>query len=92
MSGAPRRRPRHRLAMGGRPRNVFDDLELIVARVIGRDLRLWEGLLFRIASVALFAWLLIVIGIPVGLWFGEWWGTQVAHQVQHTLGTPLPSR
>ena len=91
MPRAPRRRPRRQLAWGGRGRNVLDDLELIVAKLIGRDLRLWEAILFRIASVALLAVLLIVVGIPAGMRFGQWFGTQLAHQLQNSLATPLPS-
>src|SRR5688572_18539020 len=75
--GAARQR-RPRLSMGGRPRDLADYSELLVARLVGRDLTKREGCLVQlIALLAFFG--LIYWFFTSGLyltfvtWFAEWY-------------------
>lgn len=87
---SPKSRPRP--SHGGRPKGWGDDAELLVARVVGRSLKPWEGCLVQLAALA------IVGGFLTWLfWSGtfsaliqplvDWYTTQIVH-----LGpTPSPS-
>jgi hypothetical protein len=61
-----RRRTRVGLSFGGRPRGVADDVELIVARLVGRTLSPLEGCFVQIGALVLAAiviWALFASGV-----------------------------
>lgn len=79
-SSGPRRR--HRLSSGGRPKGWGDDVELIVARLVGRDLKPWEGCVVQLSAlgiVGLFFWWLFASGTILVLIkpFVDWYANQV---------------
>jgi hypothetical protein len=90
-SPVTRRRSKNHPALGGRPRGWGDIAELIVARLAGRNLRVWEAILVRVVSLTVAIALIVVIGIPVAMWFGQWFGNSIADSMRHSMGTPLPS-
>lgn len=92
MARQSRSRPRHRLAWGGRPRSLLDDLELLAARLFRRDLRLWEAIVLRLSLLAIVAVLLIQFAVPASSWFGHWIGDQMAQQMRQSLASPTPGR
>jgi len=65
-SAPPRPRQRVRLSLGGRPRGLADDAELLVARLVGHTLSPLQGCLVQIAAMALFiiaAWAFFASGL-----------------------------
>jgi Topoisomerase DNA binding C4 zinc finger len=73
---------RHRLSHGGRPKGWGDDVELIVARLVGRDLKPWEGCVVQLSALAivgLFCWWLFASGTILVLIrpFVDWYASQV---------------
>ncbi len=85
------RRRRYRLHHGGRARGWADDVELMVARVVGRDLRWWEGLLVQLAAIAvvvLAAYWLFASGTvaEIASMFGQYMGDNLSR----SLSSPAP--
>jgi hypothetical protein len=75
--------------MGGRPKGVADYGELLVARLIGRNLTPLQGCLVQIAALAIFsylAWAFVASGLmmrivePISQWY--------VHQAYHPPVTP----
>ena len=82
---------RHRLSSDGRPKGWGDDVELIVARLAGRDLKPWEGCVVQLSALAivgLFFWWLFASGTILVLTklFVDWYTSQV-----HLGPTAIPS-
>lgn len=87
-----RARPRRpRLSLGGRPRDLADYSELLVARIVGRDLTRREGCLVQLVALLAFFGLVywfLTSGLYLTLvtWFAEWYADQI------TLpGAPSPT-
>ena len=82
---------RYRLSLGGRPRGVGDYVELVVARLVGRNLNKREGCLVQGVAIVVFLGLIywfVASGLMVDLAkiFANWY----AHQI--TLpGAPTPT-
>jgi ribosomal protein S27AE len=82
-SGPRRARPiRYKLSMGGRPKGVADHSELLVARLIGRNLTPLQGCLVQIAALAIFsylAWAFIASGLMFAITdvVARWYASQV---------------
>ncbi len=88
---APKRQSRSRLSHGGRPRGWADDVELLVARLVGRNLGPWEGCVVQMAALAIvglfFYWLFAsgaIVSIVTPL--ADWYASQV-----HFGPLPSPS-
>lgn len=85
-----RRIRRPRLSHGGRRTGWSDDAELLVARMVGRDLKPWEGCLIQLAGILFvglfFYWLYASGTILVLIKPNVDWITSQMH-----LG-PVPSR
>jgi ssDNA-binding Zn-finger/Zn-ribbon topoisomerase 1 len=98
--GAPQRtatqsrRPRRRLSDGRRyARNVPDVAELLVARLIGRDLGKWEGCLVQVVALILFLGLFLWF-LSSGLFLAivQAFSTWFVHQIHlGPAATPIPS-
>jgi hypothetical protein len=87
MSARRGRAGRRQLAWAGRSRSLLDDIELIIAKGIGRDVHLWEAILLRLALLVIVAVLLVTILPPLAQGFGSY----MAQQMQHALATPTPA-
>jgi hypothetical protein len=73
---------RPKLSLGGRPRNLPDYVELIVARAIGRDLTPVQGFLVQALAIVLVAgafWALLASGLFVRIVepIAQWYANQV---------------
>jgi hypothetical protein len=84
---------RYRLSLGGHPRGFADYIELIVARLIGRNLSKREGCLVQgLAIVGFFV--LIYLVVASGLLFAittkiaEWYAHQITLPGAHS---PMPT-
>jgi hypothetical protein len=71
---------RYKLSAGGRPRDIGDHTELLVARLIGRNLTPLQGCVVQIAAIATFgflAWAFIASGLmmqivdPIARWYAS---------------------
>ena len=78
--------------MGGRPKGIGDYTELVVARVLGRNLTPLQGCVVQIAAIAIFAylaWALFASGLIIRIVepFAQWYTSQVfpAHPSPPTL-------
>jgi hypothetical protein len=78
--------------MGGRPKGVTDYGELLVARLIGRNLTPLQGCVVQIATLAIFcylAWALFASGLIVRIVepIANWYASQAfpAHPSPSTL-------
>lgn len=74
---------RARLSLGGRPRNLPDYVELLVARRVGRTLGPWEGCIVQIIALVVFVvlvWAAFASGLvtAVAEVFARWY-TSVVH-------------
>lgn len=69
-AASPRRRQRVRLSLGGRPRGLADDAELLVARLVGHTLSPMQGCIVQIAAMGLFvlaAWAFFASGAAAAI-------------------------
>lgn len=85
-----RRQARYRLSMGGRPKGIGDHTELLVARLLGRNLTPLRGCVVQIVAIAVFvslAWGLFVSGLILRILepFVQWYAEQAS------FGQPTPS-
>jgi hypothetical protein len=70
--------------MGGRPKGVGDHTELLVARLIGRNLTPLQGCIAQLAAIAIFgylAWALFASGLIIKIVepIAQWYATQAYH-------------
>jgi hypothetical protein len=70
--------------MGGRPKGIGDYTELVVARILGRNLTPTQGCLVQIMAVGVFAflaWALFASGLIVRIVepFARWYTEQAFH-------------
>ena len=80
--GASPRRRRPRLSHGGRPSGWSDDVELIVARLVGRDLGRFEGCVVQLVAILIVAALLWWLFASGTIWalikpFVDWYVSQI---------------
>jgi hypothetical protein len=90
-SNRPRRPTKYKLSLGGKPRGIADHGELIVARLIGRNLNKREGCLVQALTILLFLgaiYLLFASGLflAIVMAFSDWY----AHQIR-LPGAPTPT-
>lgn len=77
-----RQEPRYRLSAGGRPRGLADQVELRVARALGRNLTRPQGFLVQILTLAasfLVIWAFVASGLLFGISeaVGHWYASQI---------------
>jgi hypothetical protein len=85
-AGAPGR-PAPKLADGGRPKTWADDVELITARMLGRNLNLWQSFALRVVLIVVVFVLFINLIGPVSTWFGQY----MADVFVQSMATPTPA-
>jgi hypothetical protein len=80
------------LSGGGRPKGIGDYIELIVARILGRNLTPLQGCVVQIAAIAIFAflaWALFASGLILRITepIAQWYASQAfpAHSSPSTL-------
>jgi hypothetical protein len=89
-----RSRPRYKLSAGGRPRGIGDYAELIVARILHRNLTPLQGCVVQIAAVGVFAfafWGLYASGLIVRILepIAQWYASQLHFGLTPT-SSPVP--
>lgn len=75
-------RPRYKLSTGGKPRNLPDVVELLVARAIGRNLTPIQGCIVQILAVLILGflvWALFASGLFIRIVepFVQWYTSQM---------------